>query len=108
MGVDQCARPSGSPTYPLDVLAALSADRKKLTVSVVNPTESAQELALDVTGVQLAGAGKLWQIAAPSVDTVNVAGQKPAIALMELSVSEAPNRLAVPPISVNVYEFEVR
>jgi hypothetical protein len=27
---------------------------------------------------------------------------------MELSVSEAPNRLAVPPISVNVYEFEVR
>jgi alpha-L-arabinofuranosidase len=97
VGVDECARPSGSPTYPLDVLAALSADRKKLTVSVVNPTGSAQEFAIDVTGVQLVGAGKLWQIAAPSISAVNVAGQKPAIALMELPVREAPNKLTVPP-----------
>lgn len=108
VGVDECARPSGSPTYPLDVFAALSVDRKKLTVSVVNPTESAQDFALDVTGVQLAPGGKLWQIAAPSVNTVNVAGQKPAIAVVELMVREAPNNLKVPPISVNVYEFDVR
>jgi hypothetical protein len=86
----------------------LSVDRKKLTVSVVNPTESAQDFALDVTGVQLAPGGKLWQIAAPSVNTVNVAGQKPAIAVVELMVREAPNNLKVPPISVNVYEFDVR
>jgi len=108
VGVDECARPSGSATYPLDVLAALSADRKKLTVSVVNPTESAQEFAIDVTGVQLDGTGKLWQIAAPSISTVNVAGQKPAIAIVELPVAEAPNKLTVPPISVDVYEFGVR
>ena len=30
LGVDLSARPSGSPTYPLDVFAALSADRRKL------------------------------------------------------------------------------
>ncbi|HSW48690.1 MAG TPA: hypothetical protein VLH09_00880, partial [Bryobacteraceae bacterium] len=35
---------AGSPTYPLDVSAALSADGKLLTIAVVNPTESAQDL----------------------------------------------------------------
>ena len=31
--------PIGSPTYPLDMVAALSGDRKRLILSVVNPTE---------------------------------------------------------------------
>jgi hypothetical protein len=39
VGVGTSVRPSGSPTYPLDVLAALSAGRKKLAISAVNPTE---------------------------------------------------------------------
>ena len=38
LGVDLPARPSGSPTYPIDIFAALSSDRKKLAISVVNPT----------------------------------------------------------------------
>ena len=42
VGIDTSARPSGSPTYPLDVFAALSADRKTLSISVVNPTETSR------------------------------------------------------------------
>ena len=38
---------AGSPTWPLDVSAALSADGKLLTIAIVNPTESAQDL--DIT-----------------------------------------------------------
>ena len=34
---------AGSPTYPLDVAAALSADGKTLTVSVVNPTDTSAD-----------------------------------------------------------------
>ena len=36
---------SGSPTWPLDVSAALSPDGKLLTIAIVNPTEAAQEFA---------------------------------------------------------------
>ena len=43
-GPDQPAKSSGSPTYPLDTLAALSADHKYLIVSVVNATESEAEI----------------------------------------------------------------
>jgi hypothetical protein len=37
------------------VFAALSADRKKVAVSVVNPTETTQDCELNLTGVQPAG-----------------------------------------------------
>jgi alpha-N-arabinofuranosidase len=63
--VDLPARASGSPTYPLDVFAALSANRKKLAVSVVNPTDTAQDCDLSLTGVQPAGGARLWRLTAP-------------------------------------------
>ena len=53
LAVDLPAHPSGSPTYPIDVFAALSADRRKLAISVVNPTGTAQDCDLNLTGVQL-------------------------------------------------------
>jgi alpha-N-arabinofuranosidase len=106
IGVDECQHPSGSPTFPLDLFAALSQDHKKLTVSIVNPTETAQELTLNVNAVQPARTGKLWQIVAPSVNAVNVAGQKPVVDLTEAAATFS-NSLKVPAISFNIYEFDV-
>ena len=51
VGGDQPRVNAGSPTFPLDVSAAFTSDRKFLTVAVVNPTESAQTLDLDFQGV---------------------------------------------------------
>jgi alpha-L-arabinofuranosidase len=106
VGVDQCQHPSGSPTYPLDVFAALSQDHKKLTISVINPTETAQEFSLEVTGVQPAKTGRLWQIAAPSINAANVAGQKPMVELTEAPATYSSS-VKVPAISFNIYEFDV-
>jgi len=58
--VDLPEHPSGSPTCPLDVFAALSADRRKLAISIVNPTETAQDCDLNVTGVQTGGPARVW------------------------------------------------
>ena len=63
--MDLPARPSGSPTYPLELFAALSADRKKLAISVVNPTETAQDCDLNLTGVQPGRRARLWQLTLP-------------------------------------------
>ncbi|MGH8287431.1 MAG: hypothetical protein ACREV7_00170 [Steroidobacteraceae bacterium] len=54
-------REAGSPTYPL-VAAALSPDRRYLTVAVVNATGATQLLALDVRGARLTGVSKLWEM----------------------------------------------
>jgi alpha-N-arabinofuranosidase len=99
--------PIGSPTYPLDLVAALSADRKRLLLSVVNPTETGQEFAPRISGVKLRGPGKLWQIAAPGVDAVNEAGKKPVVEILEYPQSALGDRVQVPPVSINVYEFDI-
>jgi alpha-N-arabinofuranosidase len=105
--VDMGPSPTGSPTYPLDVLAALSSDRKKLILSVVNPTEDSQEFTPQITGVKLRGRGILSQIAAPSVTAMNEAGKEPVVKIVETPQAALPEKVQVPPISVSVYEFEI-
>jgi len=66
VGIDNSAKPSGSPTFPLDVFAALSADRKTLAISVINPTEASQVCDLTLTGVQASGPARVSQLTAPA------------------------------------------
>jgi hypothetical protein len=99
--------PIGSPTCPLDVVAALSGDRKRLVLSVANPTETAQQFSPQVSGVKLRGPGKLWQIAGPGVNAANQAGQKPAVEILEYPQTALGETVQVPAVSVNVYEFEI-
>ncbi len=59
-GGDQPSVNPGSDTYPLDVSAALSEDRKSVTFAVLNPSDSAQPLKLSISGARLSGPGHLW------------------------------------------------
>ena len=104
---DQPEKSSGSPTYPLDMFAALSPDRKFLIVSVVNATETEQKLDLGVTGAKLAGPSTLWQLTAKSADALNHVGQAPQLAIKESSIGDAPATITVAPISVNIYRFPI-
>ncbi len=99
--------PIGSPTYPLDVVAAFSGDKKKLIVSVVNPTEEKQEFTPQFSGVRLRGSGKLSQIAPPGLSSSNQAGQKPVVEIVEHVQQAFTGTVQVPPVSISVYEFEV-
>ncbi|MGH9737317.1 MAG: alpha-N-arabinofuranosidase [Candidatus Acidiferrales bacterium] len=99
--------PIGSPTYPLDVVAAISGDRKTFLVSVVNPTEAAQDFAPQLAGVKLQASGKLWQIAPPNVNAANEPGKEPVIQILEHQQITLSERVNVPPFSINVYEFRI-
>jgi alpha-L-arabinofuranosidase len=112
-GIGTSAKPSGSPTYPLDIFAALTADHKTMAISVVNPTETAQEFDLAITGVQPAGTAKSWQITAPAGAAAAApggrggAGGTPATAA-EKALPEVPRQVTLPPASITIYEFAVR
>lgn len=99
--------PTGSPTFPLDVVAALSKDRKAFILSVVNPTVERQEFSRQITGVKPGGPGKLWQIAPSSVDAANEPGKEPAVKIVEIPQPSLPETVEVPPFSINVYEFGI-
>ena len=106
-GGDQPNTNSGSPTYPLDIFAAVSPDHKFLSLAVVNATESAQPLDLNVTGTSISGASTLWQITGNSLDASNHAGQAPQVEIKESSIGNAPHALTVAPISINIYRFPI-
>jgi len=108
VGVDRPAVPSGSPTYPLDVAAALTADRRTMTLAVVNPSENEQTIDIGITGVSPSGGARLWRISGENYDVRNVPGEKPVVEIMESEIKEVPGRLTLPPISISLYEFAVR
>ena len=107
-GGDQPAVNPGSNTYPLDVSAALSDDRKTLTFAVLNPSDSEQQLQLAIDGVKLASQGHLWRMAPSSVDATIAVGKKAEVEVEEKEVASVPGRVSVPPFSVNIYSFAVQ
>jgi alpha-N-arabinofuranosidase len=106
VGIDNSARPSGSPTYPLDVFAALDASRTKMAVSVVNPTETPQECDLSLGGLRADGPARFFQVTAPAGPWGAFSG--PPATMAESSLPEAPRRITVPPASLTVYAFDLK
>jgi len=104
---DQPKTSSGSPTYPLDMMAALTPDHKYLSLAVVNGTESPQHFDLNVTGTRLGGEFTLWQLTGTDLDAQNRVGQQPQVAVKQTGGGSVPQGLTAAPISVSIYRFAV-
>lgn len=104
-GGDQPAVNPGSDTYPLDVAAAWSDDRKALTFAVINPSDSEESMKVSIGGATLAGEGKLWRMAPKTVDATIEVGQKPGVEVEEQTLGAALGTIAVPPFSVSIYSY---
>jgi len=98
---------AGSPTYPLDMFAALSADGKFLTLAVVNATHSEQRFRLTVNGSRLIGKTKMWRMTGTDLDAANHVGQIPQVEAKETETGEALTSVSVAPISIEIYSFPV-
>lgn len=107
VGGDQPQTNSGSPTYPLDMFAALTPDHKYLTLAVVNATEKEHSFDLNVAGVRLAGQPTLWQITGQDLQAADQVGQAPQVTITKTTVRRSAHTLSVAPISVDVYRFPV-
>ena len=107
-GGDQPAVNPGSDTYPLDVSAALSDDRKSLSIAILNPSEQPQTMTLAVNGGNLAHQGMRWQMAPSSVDAVVELGKAPEVVIDESKMGALPEKIDVPPFSVAIYSYPLR
>ncbi|MBI5095998.1 MAG: hypothetical protein HZB26_26625 [Candidatus Hydrogenedentes bacterium] len=94
---------TGAPK-PLDVAAAWTADRKALTVGIVNPSPDAISVPVQVSGATLAAQGRVWRITGPDPMATNVPGKAPQVVLTEDSAED----FQVPPFSVCLFEFATR
>lgn len=105
IGGDQPRVNTGSDTWPLDVAAALTADRKALVVAVVNATLEPHELDLTVEGFRKGSKGRCWKLVAPGLDAQNSLGKPPQVLIQQAGFDPGARRIAVPPTSIALYEF---
>jgi alpha-N-arabinofuranosidase len=104
---DEPKTSSGSPTYPLDMIATLTPDHKYLNLAVVNATDQEQKFDLSTTGIKLTGPSKLWQLTGNSLDAANRVGMPPQIEIKEIPIPGASTAISVAPISAGIYQFPV-
>src|SRR6185312_3122401 len=105
IGGDQPTVNTGSDTWPLDVSAALTADRKALVVGVVNATEERRTLNLRVQGIRKGSKGRCWKLVAPGLDAQNIVGKDPQVVIRQASFAPGATRIAAAPTSIALYEF---
>jgi alpha-N-arabinofuranosidase len=108
IGGDQPNVNAGGDTYPLDICAALSSDHKSLTLAVVNPTESAQNLAVSFKSIEMSGKAHVWRMAPSSVNASIVIGREPEVQIEDQQIDNVPGTLSIAPISVNIFEFPAK
>jgi alpha-N-arabinofuranosidase len=99
---------SGSDTYPLDVAAAFTPDRKALTIAIVNPSDTEQQLDVRLQGVRLGSQGRVWKIAAPDWNPHNDPGKPREVDIVESAVSQGHATLSSPKLCIEIFEFPVQ
>ena len=107
-GGDQHAVNPGSPTYPLDVVATFSDDRKTFTIAVLNPSDTPASMNLTISGTRLADQGTLWQMAPDKIDAVIALGKKPEVRVEEKPQGPISSNIVAPPFSVNINSYPVQ
>lgn len=105
VGGDQPKVNTGSDTWPLDVSAAVTADRRALVVAVVNATEDRHVLHLAVQRVRKGSKERCWKLVAPGLDAQNSLDQPPQVVIRQDGFDAAAKSITVAPASIVLYEF---
>jgi alpha-N-arabinofuranosidase len=95
-------------TGPLDVAAAWTADRRALTVAVVNPTGETRAVALDVRGAEPTGEGLRFVLTGADRWAHNAPGRPRGVDVTRRSLASGAAVIEVAPLSVTLQRLEVR
>lgn len=95
-------------SFPVDVAAAWTKDKSEITISVVNPTHEAYEVALGVEGMTFPTGGKRWSITGPETNAKNLPGETPEVTVKEEVLTGTVKALPAPPLSATLYRLKVQ
>jgi alpha-N-arabinofuranosidase len=98
----------GGSTAKLDVAAALTEDKKYLTIGVVNATWDTHELTIDLSGARFAGKAKNWTIANENPLAHNDPDNKGEVAIREGKSIDISETVSIKPLSIVLYKVRVK
>ena len=92
----------------LDVSAALSADRQKVTVAIVNPTYQKYEVSLALKGRGASPSAKSWQITGPDEGSFNEPGKPELVKIQQKNADFDMSAIQISPLSVYLFELNLQ
>jgi alpha-N-arabinofuranosidase len=92
----------------LDVSAALSADRQKVTVAIVNPTHLKYEVSLDLEHRRSFSCRRSWRITGPAEGAFNEPGKPESIEIEEKNGDADMSKIQISPLSVSLFELNLQ
>lgn len=92
---------------PFDVAAALTADRKTLTLSVINPTWESVSFDLNLLNANVGSVVTLYTLTGPDDMSFNVPGREEPIKISEPQSLSKSKTYKVEPFSANIFRFSV-
>ncbi len=92
----------------LDVSAALSDDRQKVTVGIVNPTYQKYEVSFNLKEGGFSSSFKSWHITGPDENAFNEPGEPELVKIEEKHADTGLSQIWVPPLSVSLYELNLK
>lgn len=93
---------------PLDVAAAWTKDRKKLTIAVVNATHDPYKLDLTTLNVRLPKSATLWYMANDDDMAYNDPGKEPVVKIEKKALAQVGRQLDILPVSACIFVFDVK
>jgi len=92
----------------LDVTAAWTADKKALTIGVVNASWDTHKLTLDLNGLQTAGSAERWLIADKNPLAYNDPDHTQKLSIQKGRKANINKTLVIKPLSINLYKVPVK
>jgi len=92
----------------LDALAAWTADRKTLTLAVINPSLRQVEVSWVLKGARWTGQGTRWQIAGTDPMVYNDPAEPAKVKIEKTALAGPRDKLTLAPCSVTLFAFEAR
>ncbi|MFA5257513.1 MAG: alpha-N-arabinofuranosidase, partial [Opitutales bacterium] len=98
----------GQDFAPLDLVAALTADGRNITVGVVNPTAGQLTVELRLTSCTLEGAATRFTVSASDAEARNEPGKARVVDIVRTPGIDASAPLVIPAFSASIFIVPVR
>jgi alpha-N-arabinofuranosidase len=92
----------------LDVSAALTEDKKYLTIGIVNATYDRYEIALDISNMKPSGKAAGWVIANDNPRAYNEPGKDLVVKIEDLPATDLSGKVSIKPVSITLFKVPVK
>jgi alpha-N-arabinofuranosidase len=93
---------------PLDVAAALTTDKRALTIGLVNPQNLAVPVKVRLSGMRLSGKAQAWTISGDDLMAFNQPGEPRKVDIKDAPAADLNNGVTLKPYSITLWKVPVQ